>query len=59
MKIRWKGEWRCLYCGQPWSDPVCQEHLDELNRQSEQEGLSLDRVNSGGTNHRRNLEGEG
>ena len=47
MKIRWKGEWRCLYCGQPWSDPVCKEHLDELNRQAEREGWGLDRTNKG------------
>jgi len=57
MKIRWKGEWRCLYCGQPWSDPVCQDHLDELNRQAEQEGLGLGSTSSADTNH--HVGGEG
>ena len=57
MKIRWQGEWRCLYCGQPWSDPVCKEHLDELNRQAEQEGMGLVCTSSEDDNH--HVDGEG
>jgi len=38
------GEWICGYCGRPWNSPTCDEHIEELNRQSRADGYGSDHI---------------
>jgi len=50
MKVERVGEWVCGYCGEPWDGPICQEHIDLINRQAEREGLGLEGLGLGSVN---------